>query len=161
MRTYVQTFKRRLIHTVETRCKVIRTLSTCLRSSRLKHGSARPRRCAIGPRVPMCAIGRREPPVLHSHWRFCPVVPHRMALPRLAASLPVVASSSWLVLLLCGSVRCTIRCQCAQADDRSRPCSTDTGAFAPWHLTAGSSPRSQRRAQGAAQAEHTACAGGA
>ena len=36
---------------------------------------ARPRRCAIGPRVPVCASGRREPPVLHGHWRSCPMAP--------------------------------------------------------------------------------------
>jgi len=40
----------------------------------------------------------------------------------------------------------TFRCQCAQADDRSRPCSMATGALAPWRPTAGFFPRSQRRA---------------
>jgi len=45
------------------------------------------------------AIGRREPPALHGHWRSCPMVPHRMALPWLAASRTVVASSS-LVLVI-------------------------------------------------------------
>jgi len=73
----------------------------CSRKNRLKHGSARPRWCAIGPRVPMCAIGRREPPVLHGHWRSCPMAPNRMALPWLAASRRVDASSSWLVLRAC------------------------------------------------------------
>jgi len=35
----------------------------------------RPRRCAIGPRVPVCASERWEPPVLHGHWRSCPMAP--------------------------------------------------------------------------------------
>jgi len=43
----------------------------------MQHGFARPRRCAIGPRVPVCAIRQREPPVLHSHWRFCPKKQHQ------------------------------------------------------------------------------------
>ena len=66
-----------------------RMSGNCSRKNRLKHGFARPRRCAIGLCVPMCAIERREPPVLHGHWSSCPMAPHRMALPWLAASRPV------------------------------------------------------------------------
>ena len=38
-------------------------------------------------------------------------------------------------------------CQCEQADEWSHLCSMATGAPAQWHPTAGSSPRSQRRAR--------------
>ena len=67
-----------------------RISGNCSRKNQLKHGFARPRRCAIGPCVPVYAIGRREPPVLHGHWRSCPMAPHRMVSPWLAASHPVV-----------------------------------------------------------------------
>ena len=43
------------------------------------------------------------------------------------------------------ALRCIFRCQCKQSDDGSRLCSTATGASTPWHPTAGSSPRSQRK----------------
>ena len=75
-----------------------RISGNCSRKSWLKHGFARPRRCTIGPCVPMCAIGRQEPPGLHGHWRSCTMAPHCMALPWLAVSRLFVASSMWRIL---------------------------------------------------------------
>ena len=49
------------------------------------------------PHVPVWANGRREPPVLHGHWRSCPVVSHRGPLLSLAASRPVFVSSPFRI----------------------------------------------------------------
>ena len=93
--------------------------------------------------VPVWVSGRRVPPVLHGHWRSCPMASYRGALLSLAVSCPVFGSSPFriqdncsrsvrwnMVLLARDSVPSSGRmCQCEQADDRSRLCSMATGAW--------------------------------
>jgi len=109
--------------------------------------------------VPVWASGRpwRELPVLHGHWRSCPMVSHRGPLPSLAASRPVFVSSPFGIQNNCWrGVRWKLArdgapsgcmCQCEQADDGSRLCSMATGVPAPRRPTSGPSRRSQRRAR--------------
>jgi len=46
---------------------VVQVAITAIQERSVETCFARPRRCAIGPRVPVCASGRREPPVLNGH----------------------------------------------------------------------------------------------
>jgi len=83
-RSYPMAFHHRVLLSLAASRPVVasspfRIFDNCSRKNRLKHGFARLRRCAIGPCVPEYAIGRREPPVLHGHWRSYPMAPHRMA----------------------------------------------------------------------------------
>jgi len=113
----------------------------------MKHGFARPQQCAIGPRVPMC--GSDDGSRLCSTATGASAPWHHTAWPsrgsqRRARSLHL--RRGWF----CSSaaaLRCIFLCQCAQADNGSRLCSTATGASAPWRPTIGSSTRSQRRAR--------------